>query len=140
MYPSSVLSALHGHSKFKFLFAGKTPCQRADNHSIHWTLRTWALALTFRLFCLRCPFPIAPWNSRSCSTMAFRPHRLCSRQEETPSAKDHLLTPKNSALIIIDYQPVQVNSIASMGRRSWLTTLLASPTLGGFTSRVKCLY
>jgi hypothetical protein len=27
-------------------------------------------------------------------------------------AKDHLLTPKNSALIIIDYQPVQVNSIA----------------------------
>ena len=34
------------------------------------------------------------------------------------SAKDHLLTPKNSALIIIDYQPVQVNSIASMGRRS----------------------
>jgi len=32
------------------------------------------------------------------------------------SAKDHLLTPKNSALI--DYQPVQVNSIASMGRRS----------------------
>jgi nicotinamidase-related amidase len=31
-------------------------------------------------------------------------------------AKDHLLTPANSALIIIDYQPVQVNSIASMDR------------------------
>jgi len=30
--------------------------------------------------------------------------------------KDQLLTPKNSALIIIDYQPVQVNSIASMDR------------------------
>jgi hypothetical protein len=30
------------------------------------------------------------------------------------AAKDHLLTPKNSALLIIDYQPVQVNSIASM--------------------------
>lgn len=28
--------------------------------------------------------------------------------------KDHLLTPKNSALVIIDYQPVQVKSIASM--------------------------
>lgn len=27
---------------------------------------------------------------------------------------DHLLTPQNSALIVIDYQPVQVNSIASM--------------------------
>lgn len=30
---------------------------------------------------------------------------------------DHLLTPENSALIIIDYQPVQVNSIASMDRQ-----------------------
>src|SRR2546421_4070733 len=29
---------------------------------------------------------------------------------------DHLLTPKNSALIIIDYQPVQVKSINSMDR------------------------
>lgn len=31
--------------------------------------------------------------------------------------KDHLLTPKNSAFILIDYQPVQVNSIASMDRQ-----------------------
>ncbi len=31
--------------------------------------------------------------------------------------KDHLLTPQNSALIVIDYQPVQVNSIASMDRQ-----------------------
>jgi len=30
---------------------------------------------------------------------------------------DHLLTPKNAALIIIDYQPVQVASIASMDRK-----------------------
>jgi nicotinamidase-related amidase len=28
--------------------------------------------------------------------------------------KDHLLTPQNAALIIIDFQPVQVNSIKSM--------------------------
>lgn len=32
-------------------------------------------------------------------------------------AKDHLLTPLNSALIVIDYQPVQVNSINSMDRQ-----------------------
>jgi nicotinamidase-related amidase len=32
-------------------------------------------------------------------------------------AKDHLLTPQNAAFIIIDYQPVQVNSIASMDRQ-----------------------
>ncbi len=30
---------------------------------------------------------------------------------------DHLLTPKNAALIIIDYQPVTVSSIASMDRK-----------------------
>ena len=32
-------------------------------------------------------------------------------------AADQLLTPQNSAFIIIDYQPVQVNSIASMDRQ-----------------------
>lgn len=31
-------------------------------------------------------------------------------------ATDHLLTPKNSALIVIDYQPIQVSSIRSMNR------------------------
>src|ERR1700694_4091717 len=31
---------------------------------------------------------------------------------------DHLLTPKNSALLIIDFQPVQVGSVASMDRRA----------------------
>ena len=31
--------------------------------------------------------------------------------------KDDLLTPQNSVLIVIDYQPVQVNSIASMDRQ-----------------------
>jgi nicotinamidase-related amidase len=31
--------------------------------------------------------------------------------------KDDLLTPQNSMLIIIDYQPIQVASIASMGHR-----------------------
>lgn len=29
---------------------------------------------------------------------------------------DHLLTPENAALIVIDYQPIQVSSIRSMGR------------------------
>lgn len=30
--------------------------------------------------------------------------------------KDHLLTPQNSAFIVIDYQPIQVSSIRSMDR------------------------
>jgi len=31
--------------------------------------------------------------------------------------KDHLLTPQNSAFIIIDYQPIQVSSIRSMDQK-----------------------
>jgi nicotinamidase-related amidase len=37
---------------------------------------------------------------------------------------DHLLTPENSALIIIDYQPVQVGSVASMDRRSLVLNIV----------------
>ena len=33
-------------------------------------------------------------------------------------AKDHLLTPQNAVLIIIDYQPTQVNSIKSMDHQA----------------------
>ena len=39
--------------------------------------------------------------------------------------QDHLLTPKNSALLIIDYQPVQVSSIASMDRRNLVANIVA---------------
>jgi nicotinamidase-related amidase len=38
---------------------------------------------------------------------------------------DHLFTPKNCALIIIDYQPVQVGSIASMDRRDLVMNIVA---------------
>ena len=38
--------------------------------------------------------------------------------------KDHLLTPQNSAFILIDYQPVQVNSIASMERQRLVTNIV----------------
>lgn len=37
---------------------------------------------------------------------------------------DHLLTPQNAAFIIIDYQPVQVGSIASMERQRLVTNIL----------------
>lgn len=46
--------------------------------------------------------------------------------------QDHLLTPKNSALIIIDYQPVQVSSVASMDRR----TLVSNITVVAKASRI----
>ncbi len=40
--------------------------------------------------------------------------------------KDDLLTPQNSAFIIIDYQPVQVNSIASMDRQLMVNNIVGS--------------
>ena len=38
--------------------------------------------------------------------------------------KDHLLTPQNCAFLIIDYQPVQVNSIASMERQRLVSNIV----------------
>src|SRR5688572_17616521 len=39
--------------------------------------------------------------------------------------KDKLLTPQNSAFIIIDYQPVQVQSIASMDRQELINNIVS---------------
>ncbi|HEV7618468.1 MAG TPA: hydrolase [Burkholderiaceae bacterium] len=39
---------------------------------------------------------------------------------------DHLLTPKNSAFVIIDYQPVQVNSVASMDRLQLVNNIVGT--------------
>jgi nicotinamidase-related amidase len=39
--------------------------------------------------------------------------------------KDQLLTPQNSAMIIIDYQPVQVTSVASMDRQRLVSNIVA---------------
>jgi nicotinamidase-related amidase len=40
--------------------------------------------------------------------------------------KDRLLTPQNAAFIIIDYQPVQVNSIASMDRQLLINQIVGA--------------
>jgi len=40
--------------------------------------------------------------------------------------KDDLLTPQNSAFVIIDYQPVQVNSIASMDRQLLVNNIVGT--------------
>ena len=39
---------------------------------------------------------------------------------------DHLLTPKNAAFVVIDYQPVQVNSIASMDRQLLVNNIVGA--------------
>src|SRR6266498_5091004 len=38
---------------------------------------------------------------------------------------DHLITPKNAALLIIDYQPPQVSSIVSMDHRTLVANIVA---------------
>src|SRR2546421_4623990 len=43
--------------------------------------------------------------------------------------EDHLLTPKNSALLIIDYQPPQVSSIVSMDHRTLVANIVATARL-----------
>jgi nicotinamidase-related amidase len=43
---------------------------------------------------------------------------------------DPLLTPKNSALIIIDYQPLQVTSIKSMDRDAMIRNIVAVAKIG----------
>ncbi|MGB5083145.1 MAG: hydrolase [Methylocystis silviterrae] len=40
--------------------------------------------------------------------------------------QDHLLTPQNAAFVIIDYQPVQVNSIASMDRQLLVNNIVGA--------------
>lgn len=47
---------------------------------------------------------------------------MTSEQIRDPE-EDSLLTPKNAAVVIIDYQPVQVNSIASMDRQQLVDTI-----------------
>jgi nicotinamidase-related amidase len=44
--------------------------------------------------------------------------------------KDELLTPQNAALIIIDFQPVQVNSIASTDRQTLVNNIVGVARLG----------
>jgi nicotinamidase-related amidase len=39
--------------------------------------------------------------------------------------RDHLLTPQNAAVVIIDFQPVQVASIVSMERRELIANVVA---------------
>ena len=41
------------------------------------------------------------------------------------AATDHLLTPQNSAVVIIDFQPVQVSSIASRDKRQLVANITA---------------
>ena len=55
---------------------------------------------------------------------------------------DHLLTPQNAAVLIIDFQPVQVNSIASRDKRQLVANITAisprSPASRSSTASRSC--
>ena len=50
---------------------------------------------------------------------------MASEQIRDP-LKDHLLTPKNAAFIVIDYQPIQVSSIRSMQKEELVFNIVES--------------
>ena len=50
---------------------------------------------------------------------------MASEPIRNPKA-DHLLTAQNAAFVIIDYQPVQVNSIASMDRQLLINNIVGT--------------
>ena len=60
-----------------------------------------------------------------------KPHIACLtnrtyKNEQFPirdPKQDHLLTPENTVLLVVDYQPVQVNSINSMNRKQLIDNI-----------------
>jgi nicotinamidase-related amidase len=50
---------------------------------------------------------------------------MTSQKTVRDPIRDHLLTPQNAALVIIDFQPVQVASIVSMERRELIANVVA---------------
>src|ERR1700750_759758 len=50
---------------------------------------------------------------------------MVSFAQPRDSRDDHLLTPDNAAVLIIDFQPVQVSSIASRSQRELVTNITA---------------
>src|SRR5258708_6903983 len=51
--------------------------------------------------------------------------KIMTSQPIRDQVEDHLITPKNAALLIIDYQPPQVSSIVSMDHRTLVANIVA---------------
>jgi nicotinamidase-related amidase len=55
----------------------------------------------------------------------IKPYAMSSYPTVRDPKKDHLVTPQNAALVVIDYQPVQVGSVGSMPRDQLITNIVA---------------
>jgi nicotinamidase-related amidase len=60
---------------------------------------------------------------RGHTELAVKGVSMSSEPRRDP-VSDHLLTPQNAAFLLIDYQPVQVNSIASMERQRLVSNIV----------------
>src|SRR5437868_3535300 len=81
-----------------------------------------------------CPVTSASLLAILCLAYSIAMHSLQGRNTMTSQpirdqVEDHLLTPKNSALLIIDYQPPQVSSIVSMDHRTLVANIVATARL-----------
>ena len=81
-----------------------------------------------------CPVTSASLLAILCLAYSIAMHSLQGRNTMTSQpirdqVEDHLITPKNAALIIIDYQPPQVSSIVSMDHRTLVANIVATARL-----------
>lgn len=65
-------------------------------------------------------------QSGCCATARLTLATIMASEPIRDPLKDHLLTPQNASFIIIDYQPVQVNSIASMDRQLLVNNIVGT--------------
>ena len=70
------------------------------------------------------------WNRVKGRNHDTREDRHAASEPIRDPAKDTLLTPKNATLIIIDYQPVQVNSIAPTDRQLLVNNIVGVAKIG----------
>src|SRR3984893_14607804 len=60
------------------------------------------------------------------STSSFDPGRThVATESARDQTTDHLLTPRNAALVVIDYQPSQVQTVASMDRELLIDNIVS---------------
>src|SRR5947209_13194116 len=83
------------------------------------TCLTVTSASLLAILCL--VYSIVMYSLQGRNTMTSQPIR--------DQVEDHLITPKNAALLIIDYQPPQVSSIVSMDHRTLVANIVATARL-----------
>src|SRR5260221_4519557 len=77
------------------------------------------------------PMSRPSWSAHrhSIAMRSLQGRNTMTSQPMRDQVEDHLLTPKNATLIIIDYQPPQVSSIVSMDHLTLVSNIVATARL-----------